>query len=82
MWYERDSVKHGYGQYAKKGNIHINTIESQWSHLRRMLYGTHIHVSPKYLQNYLDEHTFRTNHREQGGAMFETILQRLPVVAN
>ena len=45
-----------------------------------MISGTHISVSKKYLQNYLDENSFRYNNRENQGGMFEAIINHLPVV--
>jgi hypothetical protein len=37
--------------------------------------GGYEHVSPKYLQSYLDEYAFRYNHRHDGG-MFDALLPR------
>jgi transposase len=38
---------------------------------------THIHVSAKHMQRYLDEFTFRSNHREMGNAMFDLMIGAL-----
>ena len=35
---------------------------------------THIHVSPKYVSRYLDEFTFRSNHRQMENAMFDLLI--------
>jgi hypothetical protein len=43
-----------------------------------MVKGTHIHVSRKYLQNYVNECTFRFNNRSV--LMFDVIMENLPVV--
>jgi hypothetical protein len=37
--------------------------------------GAYKHVSPRYLQSYLDEYAFRYNHRRDGG-MFDALLAR------
>lgn len=53
------------GQY---GPIHTNTIESFWAILKRAVFGQFHHVSRKHLAAYLDEITFRYNHRRSGDA--------------
>lgn len=62
--YYHDSVNHVRHQYAR-GAVHTNTIEGFWSHLKRSLKGTYHGVSPKYLQNYIDEAVWRHNHRDE-----------------
>lgn len=58
------------GQY---GNIHTNTIEGFWAIVKRAVYGQFHHVSKKYLPLYLNELTFRYNHRGNPNAL-EDIL--------
>ena len=58
------------GQY---GNIHTNTIEGFWAIVKRAVYGQFHHVSKKYLPLYLNEWTFRYNHRGNPNAL-EDIL--------
>ncbi len=70
-------IRHGLNKY-REGSISTNTIEGYWSHLKRMLHGTHIHVSGKYLQNYIDENSFRYNNRKNQHGMFEAIINHLP----
>jgi hypothetical protein len=40
----------------------------------RFTLGVHHAVSHKYLQTYVDEYTFRYNHRKDDAPMFQTIL--------
>lgn len=46
------------------GQIHTNSLESYWSLLKRGISGTYISVEPFHLFRYLDEQTFRYNHRK------------------
>src|SRR5271168_4801091 len=46
------------------GNVHTNTMENFWSLLKRGLHGTYISVEPFHLFRYIDEQTFRYNHRK------------------
>jgi len=65
-----ETVQHGKGQYVQ-GDVHTNTIESFWSQFKRSVHGTFHAVSPKYLQTYLDEFSFRYNHR---GALIPAVM--------
>jgi transposase len=57
-----------------RGEFHTNTIEGFWSQLKRTIKGTHIHVSTKHLQKYVDEIAFRYMNRDNQDKMFEVIL--------
>ena len=57
-----ETVNHGRGEFGR-GDVHTNTIEGFWSQFKRSVHGTFHAVSPKYLQTYLDEFSFRYNHR-------------------
>lgn len=61
----------------KRGNYHTNSIENVWSNLKRTIKGTHIHVSAKHLQKYVDEVAFRMMNKDKQDTMFETILQNV-----
>lgn len=63
--YLHQSINHGQRQYVC-GDIHTNTIEGAWSLFKRGILGIQHHVSPKHLDRYLDEFTFRYNTRKQG----------------
>jgi hypothetical protein len=43
------------------GVIHTQKIESVWAQLKRQIIGVHHWVSPKHLQKYVDEMTWRFN---------------------
>ncbi len=59
------------------GNAHTNTIEGFWSLLKRGIGGVYHAVSTKHLQSYLDEYTFRHNHRSDPEGMFSAFLGRI-----
>lgn len=71
--YRHESINHSKGQYVH-GEWHTNTIEGFWSMVRRTIAGTHIHVSPKYLQTYLGEIEYRWNLRKKQHLMFPLLL--------
>ena len=60
--YNRFSIEHKKWIYAD-GEITTNRVENFWSHLKRGLHGTYIHVTPKHLNKYVQEFTFRFNNR-------------------
>jgi transposase len=51
--YNRQSVNHSKGEYVR-GNVHINSVETFWAHVKRSIRGTHKAVSPKHLQTCVD----------------------------
>lgn len=71
--YPREFTNHSEYEFVR-GNVHTNRIEAVWSQLKRSLRGTYVSVSPKYLQSYLNEVTFRLNHRNEP---FHSLLERL-----
>lgn len=46
------------------GKVHTNGLENFWSLVKRGISGTYVSVEPFHLFRYLDEQTFRYNHRE------------------
>ncbi|WP_374309153.1 IS1595 family transposase [Methylocella sp.] len=59
------TVNHSKGEYVRLGGfVHTNGIESVWALLKRQIVGIHHRVSPKHLQRYVDEMTWRFNRRE------------------
>jgi transposase len=73
--YQHCRVHHAAHVYVS-GEAHTNTIEGFWSLVKRGIGGVYHAVSAKHLQSYLDEYAWRYNHREDGRAMFETLLLR------
>ncbi|HET9161556.1 MAG TPA: IS1595 family transposase, partial [Caulobacteraceae bacterium] len=63
MGYDHQTVRHSAGEYVR-GDAHTNTIESVWALLQRQIMGIHHWVSPKHLDQYVAEMTFRFNRRE------------------
>lgn len=57
-----------------KGNTHTNTIEGFWGQLKRSINGTYHVVSGDYLQRYIDEFSYRYNHRKSPVPLFHLIL--------
>lgn len=53
-----------HAQEYVNGRIHTNGIENFWSLLKRCLKGTYVSVEPFHLFRYLDEQSFRFNHRK------------------
>lgn len=76
LWrkYKHGVVNHSEKQYVK-GIHHTNTIEGFWSHLKRSLAGTHIHVSKKHLAKYLGEFEYRWNLRTRPDQMFLAMVR-------
>jgi transposase len=76
MGYQHRRIHHRAKVYVD-GNVHTNTIEGFWSLLKRGISGVYHSVSEKYLQHYLDEHSFRYNHRDDVRPMFQTFLRQV-----
>ena len=62
MPFEHESVRHGTGEYVRH-MVHINSMESFWSMLKRAHKGTFHKISPKHLQRYVNEFSGRHNSR-------------------
>src|SRR6266704_6017938 len=73
--YIHHRINHSQGVYVL-GNVHTNTIEGFWSLVKRGLGGVYHSVSKKYLQTYLNEYSFRYNHRACGNLIFPLLLER------
>ncbi len=76
MGYKHSRVHHKEKVYVS-GDVHTNTIEGFWSHLKRGVSGVYRGVSSKHLQSYLDEFVFRYNNRSDERGLFPAILARV-----
>ncbi|MDO8482105.1 MAG: IS1595 family transposase [bacterium] len=74
--YDRHTVNHRMHEYLR-GDVHVNTIEAFWSHIKRSITGTHKVVSKKYLQEYLDGFVFLRNNRHSDSERFALLLGTL-----
>jgi transposase-like protein len=72
-------VRHSTGEYVV-GDAYTNTVEGFFGNLKTGIRGNYKKVSHRWLQGYLNEYTWRYNHRSDGRAMFETLLLRAAVV--
>lgn len=77
--YQHGRVNHSAEEWARTDpetgvRHHVQNVESFWSMFKRSVRSTHIHISAKHMQRYLDEFTFRANHREMRNAMFDLIV--------
>lgn len=80
--YKHGAVDHGRKEWAwtdhRDGTRHhTNGVESFWKLFKDSINSTHIHVSQKYMDRYLDEFSFRSNHRQMKNAMFDFLIAAL-----
>jgi transposase len=74
--YTHQRINHSEGVYVA-GDCHTNTIEGFWMLLKTGIRGVYHNVGRHYLQTYLDEYSFRYNHRFDTKPMFETFMQQI-----
>jgi transposase-like protein len=73
-------VRHGRKEYAHRDggtSFHVNTVEGFWKLFKASVRSTHIQISGKHMQRYLDEFTFRANHRHRVNGMFDLLVGAL-----
>lgn len=80
--YKHGAVKHGakewaYYDYGHEATHHTNSVESFWNLFKASVRSTHIHVSSKHMQRYLNEFAFRSNHRAKVNGMFDLLISAL-----
>lgn len=74
--YNHDFIEHSNNVYVR-GNVHTNTIENVWSHLKKSIRNAHHFVSEIHLAAYCNEVAFRFNYRDLSFAeRFNEILFR------
>jgi transposase len=77
--YDHHGVNHSKKQwrkynYRRDEYHHTNSVEGFWRLFKNSIKSTHIHISPKYMDRYLKEFTFRSNHRQMTNAMFDLLI--------
>jgi transposase len=72
--YKHGTVNHSAEEWVRDEH-HVQGIEGFWSILKRAIRGTHVHVSRKYLANYLVEFEYRWNERASPETMFPKLLR-------
>lgn len=75
--YQHGRVNHSKEEWSRTvdGVRHsTNDLEAFWSLFKRSVASTHISVSRKYMDRYLNEFTFRSNHRQMKNAMFDLLI--------
>ena len=77
--FKHGAVRHGAGEFAfydeENGVVHhTNNVENFWNLFKNSVRSTHIHISKKYMEKYLAEFTFRSNHRQMQNAMFDLLI--------
>jgi transposase len=73
--YDHHVVNHSAKVYVS-GDVHTQTIEGFFGNFKMGVRGAHHSISRKWLQGYLNEWARRYNHRDDGRAMFLTLIQR------
>ena len=76
----RLTVDHHKGEYVR-GDVHANTIDAFWSHIKRSINGTHKVVSKKHLQEYLNAFVFHRNNGDNDKERFFALLKIVMQVA-
>jgi hypothetical protein len=70
--YPHESVNHSRGEYVR-GVVHTANLDAFWSLLKRGIMGSYHKVSKDYLPLYLNEFSFRHNHRKDPN-LFDAVL--------
>jgi transposase-like protein len=76
LGYQHGVVDHRAKQYVA-GIHHTNSIEGFWSHFKRGIRSTHVHISPQHAQKYVGEFGFRYNLRKDPAKMFDSLMETL-----
>jgi hypothetical protein len=70
--YKHETVNHAHGEYVR-GSVHTANLDSFWSLLKRGIVGTFHKVSATHLPLYLNEFSYRHNHRDDPN-IFDAVL--------
>ena len=61
--FTHEVLKHNEGEFVNTNNFHTNSVEGFWSLLKRGIFGIYHSASPKHLNKYCDEFSYRYNTR-------------------
>ena len=80
--FHHGAVKHGakewaFYDYRQKAMHHTNSVKEFWKLFKNSISSTRIHISAKYMDRYLAEFTYQTNHRKMENAMFDLLIGAL-----
>jgi transposase-like protein len=76
LGFDHEALNHTEEEWVR--GIHsTNRIEGFWSHLKRGISSTHVSVSKKHMQKYVDEFAFRYNNRHTPAEMFARMLAQV-----
>lgn len=71
--YDHGAFDHKADEWVR--DIHnTNTIEGHWSHFKRAMRGTHVHISNKHAWKYVSEFNYRRNFRSSYWLMFHHLV--------
>jgi transposase-like protein len=76
--YTHKTVNHSRKEYVAEDGTNTNAVENFWRHLKSSIQGTHIGVSPKYMERYAKEFEYRFNRRMRPETMLSELLSRFP----
>lgn len=73
--FQHEVLKHNDNEFVRDG-FHTNSVEGFWSLLKRGIFGIYHSASPKHLNKYCDEFSYRYNTRNIGdGNRFNLSLE-------
>ena len=72
--YRHETCNHDRDEYVGPTGATVNNLEGYWNILKRGIFGTHIHVSPKHLSKYLGEFEYRWNMRAVPHLMLDRLM--------
>lgn len=76
LGFNHGAINHSIDEW-KRGEFCTNAIEGFWSHLKRGIASTHVSVSERHMQKYVNEFAFRYNNRKAPAEMFERMIAQI-----
>lgn len=71
--YNRQTVNHSKKEYVR-GDVHVNSVEWFWKHVKASIRGTYKSISQEQLQSYLDQFVWHWNNRHNDRRRFASLL--------